>query len=102
MKKIIVYWSEYGTTKEYAEKFSEISNIPIINCDNINSLLKYDIVIHFGGLYAGKVKGLKKTIKSIKDNTKLIVVTVGLADVNDVLNTDNIKKSIKNQIPDYL
>ena len=60
------------------------------------------MVIHFGGLYAGGVKGLKKTIKSIKDNTKLIVVTVGLADVNDVLNTDNIKKSIKNQIPDYL
>lgn len=102
MKKIIVYGSEYGTTKEYAAKFSKISNIPIINCDNINSLLEYDMVIHFGGLYAGGVKGLKKTIKSIKDNTKLIVVTVGLADVNDVFNTDNIKKSIKNQIPEII
>lgn len=102
MKNIIVYGSEYGTTKAYAEKFSEISGIPLVNSEEIKSVLDYDTVIHFGGLYAGGVKGLKKTIKSIGDNARLIVVTVGLADVNDTNNTDSIKKSVKKQIPEAI
>lgn len=97
MKNIIVYGSEYGTTKAYAAKFSEISGIPLVNSEEIKSVLDYDTVIHFGGLYAGGVKGLKKTIKSIGNNARLIVVTVGLADVNDKNNTDSIKKSVKNR-----
>lgn len=100
MKKIIVYGSEYGTTEAYAMKFSEISNIPVINYDSINSILEYDIIIYFGGLYAGGVKGLKKSIKFIKDTARLIIVTVGLADVDDVFNTDHIKKSIEKQLPE--
>lgn len=35
-------------------------------------------------------------VKAVKDETKLIIATVGLADVNDKANTDNIKKSIAN------
>ncbi len=102
MKKLIIYGSEYGTTKTYALKFSEMTNIPLINYEDMESLLEYDLVIHFGGLYAGGVKGLKKTIKAIKEPTKLIVVTVGLADVNDKENIDSIRKSIREQVPESI
>lgn len=59
----------------------------------------YELVVHVGGLYAGGVKGLKHTVKLLPKNTRLIIVTVGLADVLDKENTENIKRSIKKQIP---
>ncbi len=102
MKKLIIYGSEYGTTKTYASKFSEVTNIPLVNYEDIEPLSEYDLIIHFGGLYAGGVKGLKKTIKAINESTRLIIVTVGLADVNDKENTDSIKKSIGKQVPEKI
>ena len=50
-------------------------------------------------MYAGGVKGLKTTVKALQENTKLIIVTVGLADVTNKENTSNIKKSIERQVP---
>ncbi len=102
MKKLIIYGSEYGTTKTYASKFSEVTNIPLVNYEDIEPLSEYDLIIHFGGLYAGGVKGLKKTIKAINESTRLIIVTVGLADVNDKENIDSIKKSIGKQVPEKI
>lgn len=102
MKKIIIYGSQYGTTKCYAEKFSEMTEIPAINFEDMDNKEEYDLIIHFGGLYAGGIKGLKNTVKSIKNKTRLIIVTVGLADVNDRENTDSIKKSIARQVPEKI
>lgn len=51
-----------------------------------------------GGLYAGGVKGLKNTVKLLSDAARLIVVTVGLADVTKEENTDHIKKSVGMQL----
>ena len=99
MKKLIVYGTQYGTTKRYAEKFSEIMDIPCISYEEVKALSGYDVVIHFGGLYAGGVKGLKATIKSLPENTRLIIVTVGLADVSDEENINNIRRSIRRQVP---
>ena len=62
----------------------------------------YDRVIHFGGLYAGGVKGLKQTVKALPKKAKLFIVTVGLADVTDRENTDNIKQSVKRQVTDEI
>ena len=92
MEKLIVYGSQYGTTKRYAEKFSEITGLPCLSYENVKTLSGYGLVIHFGGLYAGGVKGLKATVKALQENTKLIIVTVGLADVTDEENRNNIKK----------
>ncbi len=102
MEKIIVYGSQYGTTKGYAEKFSEITHFPCISYEEVKTLSGYDSVIHFGGLYAGGVNGLKTTIKALEENTKLIIVTVGLADVTDKENVDNIRQSIRKQVPNRL
>lgn len=99
MKSLIIYGSQYGTTKSYADKFSEITKIPVINYQDVNNISDFDLIIYFGGLYAGGVKGLKRTIKLLKDDAKLIIVTVGLADVNNKENIDNIKKSINKQVP---
>lgn len=99
MEKLIVYGSQYGTTKRYAEKFSEMTGVSCVSYENIKPLSDYGLVIHFGGLYAGGVKGLKATVKALQENTKLIIVTVGLADVTNEENTNNIKKSISRQVP---
>ena len=102
MRALIIYGSQYGTTKRYAEKFSQMTGIPCTSYGDLKSLAGYDKVIHFGGLYAGGVKGLKHMLKALPDGTKLIIVTVGLADVHDKENTDNIKKSIRKQVPERL
>lgn len=99
MNKLIIYGSEYGTTKAYAQKFAELANIPIANYEEMPALDECGLVFYFGALYAGGVKGLKKTVKALGENTKLIIATVGLADVTDTQNTDSIKKSISRQVP---
>lgn len=102
MKQIIVYGSEYGTSKNYAEKLSQMTGIKVTGYKDINELTEYDLIIYFGGLYAGSVKGLKKTVKRIRQNTRLIIVTVGLADVCDKENTDNIKRALSKQVPERI
>jgi menaquinone-dependent protoporphyrinogen IX oxidase len=100
MNKIILYGSKYGTTKEYAQEFSKRTNIDILEYSKVKNLENYDLIIYFGGLYAGGILGLKDTINKypLNNNQKLIVVTVGLADPTVKSNTDDIKTSLKKQI----
>lgn len=100
MKRLIIYGSQYGTSKGYAEKLSEMTKIPVITYEDIadTDLSGYEEIIHFGGLYAGGVKGLKKTIKALPQNANFIIVTVGVADVTNKENTDHIKESIRQQV----
>lgn len=99
MNKVIIYASHYGSTKRYAEKLAHLTGIPVISHKEVTNLSKYEEVIHMGGLYAGGVNGLKNTIKLLSPNAKLIIVTVGLADVTKQENTEHIKKAIYGQIP---
>lgn len=102
MNTLIVYGSQYGTTKQYAEKFSNLTNLPIINYGDIKDLSGYERIVYFGGLYADGVKGLKNTVKLLPPSIKLIIVTVGLADVCDEENIRNIRESISKQVPENL
>lgn len=102
MNTLIIYGSQYGTTKRYAEKFAEMTNFPVSSYEDIKNLTDCDRVIHFGGLYAGGVKGLKHTVRKLVPNTKLIIVTVGLADVCDEENISNIRNSISKQVPESI
>jgi hypothetical protein len=83
----------------YAQELSERTGIPSVNYTEIKDLSGYDTVLHFGGLYAGGVKGLKNTIGALPRTSELIIVTVGLADVTDRENISNIRKSIQRQFP---
>lgn len=100
MKSLIIYGSQYGTAKAYATKLSEITEIPCISYENIKDIKDYEQIIYFGGgVYAGGVKGLKNTFRLLKNsNIKTILVTVGLADVNNKENTNNIKASLEKQL----
>lgn len=102
MNTLIIYGSQYGTTKQYAEKFAEMTGFPVISYEDIKTLTDYERIIYFGGLYAGGIKGLKNTVKQLSPNTKLVIVTVGLADVCDKENISNISNSIKKQVPEHL
>ena len=64
--------------------------------------MTYLLAYYFGGLYAGGIKGLRNTIKKLTPNTKLIIVTVGLADVSNKENINNINNSIRKQVPEHL
>ncbi|MGI6078630.1 MAG: flavodoxin domain-containing protein [Fastidiosipilaceae bacterium] len=99
MEKLIIYGSQYGTSKRYAEKFSEITEITVMDYQDVKDISHVDLIIFFGGLYAGGVKGLDKTLKKLSPSTNLIIATVGLADVNDQNNTGSIKKSLEKQVP---
>lgn len=98
MCQLIIYGSEYGTAKAYAAKFSEMTGIRAADYKDIDSLEGFELIIYFGGLYAGGVKGLKKTVRKLNIRTELIIVTVGLANVSEKENTDNIRNSIRRQI----
>lgn len=102
MKAIIIYGSQYGTTKRYAQKLSELTGIQAESYDKVQNILDYEKVVYLGGLYAGGVKGLKQSIKLIPLDAEFIIITVGLADTLDNINTENIRKSVQKQIPDSL
>ena len=100
--KIIIYGSQYGTTKQYAQELSKRTGIEAEEYANITDINQYDTIIYLGALYAGSVMGMKKTLDKISNSTnkKIIIATVGLADPNDKQNTDNIMEGIKRQLPE--
>ena len=102
MSNIIIYGSHYGTTKQYAEELSRRTNIEAISFEKVNQINDYDNIIYLGGLYAGGVLGLSKTMKkltNISSKNIIIIATVGLADPTDETNKNNIRNNIKSQIP---
>ena len=98
--KIIIYGSQYGTAKQYAEELAQKMNVEAKNYESVTNIDSYKTIIYIGSLYAGGVLGMKKTFNKISDckNKKFIIATVGLADPMDSENTDNIKSSMKKQL----
>lgn len=60
----------------------------------------YARVIHFGALYAGGVLGLRQIVPMLSLKAGLVVVTVGLADVQDAENIQHIRSAIRRQLPE--
>lgn len=98
LNTLITYGSIYGSTKHYAEQFSSMTGFPALKYSEAKDIKSYDRIIHFGALYAGGVTGLKAIVSQLPPKTELVIVTVGLADVQDTDNTDHIRKSIKSQL----
>lgn len=101
MAHIIIYGSHYGSTRRYAEKLSEQTNIPAVSYRQVRDLSSMRTIIYLGGLYAGGVLGLSKTLRSFsfQDWQKLLIITVGLADPNELENRNNIHASLQRQLP---
>ena len=98
--KIIIYGSQYGTARKYAEELAKRTNIEIKNYKDVTDIDQYNTVVYIGSLYAGGVLGMKKTLAKISQcqKKKIIIATVGLADPADTENTDKIKNSMKRQL----
>ena len=99
MKTLIIYGSQYGSTKRYAEHLSETLGIEAVDYKQVKDLEGYDRIIFMGGLYAGGVLGLKKAVGKMTDHQELIIITVGVTDPNETEYFSEIRKSIKAKIP---
>lgn len=99
MKTLIIYGSQYGSTKRYAEHLSETTGIEAVDYKQVKNLEGFDRIIFMGGLYAGGVFGLKKTVGKMTDNQELVIVTVGMTDPSETEYFSEIRKSIKAKIP---
>jgi len=94
----IIYKSKTGYTKKYAQWLSERTGGDLLTGNiNADNLKKYDTIIYGGGLYAGKINGIKLITKNynvLKDK-KIIVYCVCLSpskqEVIDKLRKDNFK-----------
>ena len=56
----IVYSSNTGYTKQYAELLHEATGFPVFPLDRLPSYIKGDDAVYFGWLMAGNVIGLRK------------------------------------------
>ena len=97
---IITYGSQYGSAEHYARKFAECTYLPVLSYREVKNLSGYARVIHFGALYAGGVLGLRQIMQQLPAKAEFIIVTVGLADVQDAENIQHIRNSIRRQIPE--
>lgn len=104
MNALIIYASRYGSTRLYAEKLSEKTGIPAISYQNAPALFDIKTIIYLGGLYAGGVLGLPKTLRNFspQKDQSVILITVGLADPEDAENRNNIRTALQKQLPEQL
>lgn len=101
MNEIIIYGSCYGTTKQYAEELAKRTGYELVSYDDVvDDINTYKTIIYLGGLYAGGVMGMKKTLKKLTDisDKKIIIATVGLADPTDKENIESIRNKMKSQL----
>lgn len=89
-KTAVVYKSMYGSSKKYALEFAFHLQTEVTDVQSIPS--DADIVVFFGGLYAGVVNGLAECVKHLPPSAELVLVTVGLADPAIEENHDEIRK----------
>lgn len=101
MKSVILYGSQYGSARKYAEALSEKLNVDCFDYRKLKSAKKYDIVLYVGSLYAGGVLSLRETFKghSVNDWKKILIITVGIADPNDIENSRKIEANTYKQLP---
>ena len=102
--EVVIYKSEYGFTKKYAEWIAEKLNCNCMQADKYDFGTDYKTVIFGGGLYAGKINGIKFLVKNYDKikGKKIVVFTVGVADTKDLENVKNILSSAKKQMSEEM
>lgn len=81
MRCIVIYKSQTGFTKKYAEWIAEELTADLFHVSDVNigKLKNYDTIIYGGGLYAAGINGIKLITDntSILEGKKLIVFATG-------------------------
>lgn len=82
-KTLVIYASRTGFTEKYARWIAEALDCPIIPIEKVDlyTLQHIQYIIFGGGIYGGKINGLKKMLKqvSLEGEKKLIFFTTGAA-----------------------
>ena len=83
MKKIsaIVYTTNTGYTKKYAELLSKHTGLPLYSLKDATKLSKGEPIIYLGWLMAGVIKGYKRASKSF---TVSAVCGVGMGESGSI------------------
>ena len=107
-KTLVMYYSEKGTTKRYAEWIAKELNGNLYNIKNVksNMLSDYDVIIlgspMLAGAPKGTIKGLSiftKNYDLIKDK-KIVFYSCGLFDVGNEEVRSEIRGYIEKAVPD--
>ena len=105
-KVLIIYFSNYGSTKRYAEWIASELNADIYSIEHVNqnTLTSYDTIILGSGLYAGKIEGLNLIVNNYDalHDKKLVLFTCGLADYSKAENINSINTRLEKIIPVYI
>ena len=101
MPGIIIYGSQYGTAKQYAEELARRTGLETRPFDAAGDMGGYGTIAYIGGLYAGGVMGMKRTFAKLGgcEGKTIVIATVGLADPEDPENVANIERSMTKQLP---
>ena len=99
MESVLLYGSRYGSAQRYAQALSQQTGISALPADQAGNLSPYGRVIFLGGVYAGGVRGLAKTVRALEPGQALLVATVGLADPNDPVNAANLRSFVRRVLP---
>lgn len=105
MEHIIIYGSQYGSSRRYAEKLSEQTGHPPRSATKTPQTFQAEAWSSIWAAFTpAGVLGLSKTLRgfSLQDGQKLILVTVGLADPCEQENLDNIRASLRKQLSEKL
>ena len=101
-KQLIIYGSQYGSTKRYAERLAKMTGIPVVEYTKVKNVGDYDRGVYMGGIFAGGVLGLKKTAAKMNPRQELVIATVGVTDPQESAYFESIRQAIKAQLPDGL
>lgn len=101
MQQIILFGTNYGSSKQYADELAARTGAPCVSYENAGDLNAFDRIVYIGSLYAGGVLGMKATLGALQnwENKELVIATVGLADTTDEGNIHNIRTAIQRQLP---
>ena len=100
MTSVVIYGSQYGTAKQYAEELARRTGVEARRYDSVGDISQYDTIAYVGALYAGGVLGMKKTFASLAscEGKTVVIATVGLADPADPHNVANIEENMRRQL----
>lgn len=98
MSNVIIYRSKSGYTKRYMEMLSKSVEAKLVEQSQMGSIdiSSFEKIIYAGGVYAGKISGLKKFISKLNQEAidKLVIVAVGASPTTEV----TIEKLIKDNL----
>lgn len=96
---LVIYGSEYGSTKEYAEYIARACDAKCISTKQIKgiSLDDYQTIVYGGGIYAGKLYDgniIKQQEEQLRKK-KMIVFGVGFSDPNNERDMVKVKQDVE-------